>query len=908
MSLDGAAAWEAELSSIIEATSSSLKTSRASRVSASSILAAASAGSGAPRQPLSVAEVANTPGRRRGAGTASAGPHDLSSENRPRHAGAASASPAKAAAAVAGTNGGTTRGGGARGGAGAAAGGTPHALAADVDAVKSAVVQVAAEVGRHAQSTIETRNRVVRLGDEHAAHKETLNGMRQRLVEMESQRSQQTALVGELRRACEALRQQYAHLQSSINERATRGEVSASVQASVGPVRAQVEAALHHYSEGLATATATAAAAVHTANDAKRRAIAGSVLRSHSMSMDTSMVGDPELSRMSMMTDGGRGHGGTGGQLGNLSTHRDFSASMELIEARVERRMLRSVEDKIELEMSRARDQDLQGGVALTLQRGSGGGGGGRGNDTGMDAGALKSWQRELDGKMQECFQRVLEMGGKIAEEAQRRHLAVSAARAATRAEAKRIDELTAAAADDDGARAAAAAAGSQRGGGGSPEALETLVANLDERVEAAVKTQVDAAVGRLAEHFDRTTADLEARTSAATDAFMLRVNNKIAHLGGSAAAAAGPKVGPIVEELQQDVARLKNDLKAVRKLALAKASLVAPPSAAGAAPSSATAPSSAVVREVKLELKRDNAKNIQRAEERFDRQIKELRADVSAKHAVHDRTLAKIEEAVTRTMNSVALKGGATTGLHPPRKPKGPPPPNAKREPSSKANRGGAPPAPAATAAASIAAATALAAEASAAASAISKRGQAADVTKFQDDVRRTREMLNSLDSGSGGGVSSQSSVILSGSKFASTITSGPAAGTNKKDAATKDTGKPSLAPSTARSTTGTAATTKGAGAAGAAAPARLQCPFCLKRFEAAVLTKHKTNCDCRTVHCQYCGKGRMARQLKTHEQFCDQNPRNASKSEKRKCKHCDKYFSAPQVCRVAHTFCFVS
>ena len=76
-----------------------------------------------------------------------------------------------------------------------------------------------------------------------------------------------------------------------------------------------------------------------------------------------------------------------------------------------------------------------------------------------------------------------------------------------------------------------------------------------------------------------------------------------------------------------------------------------------------------------------------------------------------------------------------------------------------------------------------------------------------------------------------------------------------------------------------------------------RLQCPFCLKRFDAEALPKHKANCDCRTVHCQFCGKGRMARQLKTHEQFCDQNPKNATKSEKKKCKYCDKYFTSTQL-----------
>ena len=39
-------------------------------------------------------------------------------------------------------------------------------LLQDVTAVKSAVVQVAAEVGRHAQSTIDTNNNLRRLGDD----------------------------------------------------------------------------------------------------------------------------------------------------------------------------------------------------------------------------------------------------------------------------------------------------------------------------------------------------------------------------------------------------------------------------------------------------------------------------------------------------------------------------------------------------------------------------------------------------------------------------------------------------------------------------------------------------------------------------------------------------------------------
>ena len=232
-------------------------------------------------------------------------------------------------------------------------------LLQDVSAVKSAVVQVAAEVGRHAQSTIETNGSLQRLGDDQQAQQEVISSMRQRVIDIESQRTQQIAAIAELRRSCDALRQQYAHLQASINERATRGEVSASIQATILPVRSQVESALQHYSEGLATATATAAAAVHAANDAKRRVISQRVTNT-SMSFHPSSSGDPEFSMKGDETNtsatsnngiGSRNSNGSGGQ------HATLMNSIDIIEARVERRMLRSIEDKIELEMSRASDR-----------------------------------------------------------------------------------------------------------------------------------------------------------------------------------------------------------------------------------------------------------------------------------------------------------------------------------------------------------------------------------------------------------------------------------------------------------------------------------------------------------------------------------------------------------------------
>ena len=262
------------------------------------------------------------------------------------------------------------------------------------------------------------------------ATREMLQTMRQRVLDMETQRAQHNVHMAELRRNSDSLRQQYAHLQASINERATRGEVSASIQATIGPVRSQVESALQHYSEGLATATATAAAAAHAANDARRRTI------SNRMTVNTSYHsngGDPETT---MEMDGRNGGGG--------GSHDSLMNSIDIIEARVERRMLRSIEDKIELEMSRANER---GNVALSFDgQGGGDGDGGKssGKSSGVSSAIFQEWQLELERKVQEGFQRVLEMGGKLAEESQRRHLAISAARAETRMEGKRIDELTA--------------------------------------------------------------------------------------------------------------------------------------------------------------------------------------------------------------------------------------------------------------------------------------------------------------------------------------------------------------------------------------------------------------------------------------------------------------------------------
>ena len=81
----------------------------------------------------------------------------------------------------------------------------------------------------------------------------------------------------------------------------------------------------------------------------------------------------------------------------------------------------------------------------------------------------------------------MLEMGGKIAEEAQRRHLAVSAARASVRAEAKRIDELQAAAAVSESEKATAIKTEKEVVGGEASSLSQELTASLESRIDSLI-------------------------------------------------------------------------------------------------------------------------------------------------------------------------------------------------------------------------------------------------------------------------------------------------------------------------------------------------------------------------------------------------------------------------------------
>ena len=59
-------------------------------------------------------------------------------------------------------------------------------------------------------------------------------------------------------------------------------------------------------------------------------------------------------------------------------------------------------------------------------------------------------------------------------------------------------------------------------------------------------------------------------------------------------------------------------------------------------------------------------------------------------------------------------------------------------------------------------------------------------------------------------------------------------------------------------------------------------QCPYCLRKFPGNLLNEHKKTCTCRIVTCKFCGKGRMARQITTHEKFCDKRPKDGATSGK--------------------------
>ena len=830
-------------------------------------------------------------------------------------------------------------------------------LLQDVSAVKSAVVQVAAEVGRHAQSTIETNGSLQRLGDDQQAQQEVISSMRQRVIDIESQRTQQIAAIAELRRSCDALRQQYAHLQASINERATRGEVSASIQATILPVRSQVESALQHYSEGLATATATAAAAVHAANDAKRRVISQRVTNT-SMSFHPSSSGDPEFSMTGDETNtsatsnngiGSRNSNGSGGQ------HATLMNSIDIIEARVERRMLRSIEDKIELEMSRASDRGSNVFNFSKEGNGKDGKDGKSGNgfrdeegnsttSTSIESTVFKAWQLDLEGKVQECFQRVLEQGGKLAEESQRRHLGISAARAETRIEGKRIDELTATVSvaeremrettesitasneksnntmtpHEQEIQGIAALLGSstgtvtavtktKKGNDKSDLSITTMHETLrdfvtsstfasavQQIIDTEVEDRVNKAVLKLSQHFDATVAKLEQKTLQKQTAFETQWSSKF---------DSGMETNDSeMEEIRDDHEKMQHDVKALRKMMLEQKGTggTGTGSVVGATPSSSSS-SGTMDTEALTAMKRANAAQIQRAQNRFDRQLQELRTDLSSKHATHDRVLAKIEESVGRAM-SLTLKASdskskdsKSKGIKPPTKPKGPPPPNAKRAP-------GAPPPPSYGSATnsnnhsshhsshpskSTMSATAALKQASKDIE-VQEKEKASEL-KFQEDVKRTRAMLNQQKKKTKKGNSSHATAP----SVASSLLAPPATETSSSSNSSNTV--PTQLADVDSNDVGTK--TKKTTNMKKAMEERQQCPFCLKRFEASVLVSHKINCDCRTVHCQYCGKGRMARQLKTHEQFCDQNPKNASKSEKKKCKHCDKFFSAPQL-----------
>jgi hypothetical protein len=315
--------------------------------------------------------------------------------------------------------------------------------------------------------------------------------------------------------------------------------------------------------------------------------------------------------------------------------------------------------------------------------------------------------------------------------------------------------------------------------------------------------------------------------------------------------------------EIRDDHEKMKHDVKALKKMYLDNKK--------GSSSTSSNTVSTGLDQEAITAIKRSNASQIQRAQDRFDRQLKELRSDLSSKHATHDRVLAKIEESVNRAM-ALSLKSATgnsvnhtiKSGLKPPTKPKGPPPPNAKRAPGSN-NNGSLPLTSTMSASAAL----------QQAAVNLEESKEKAEL-KFEDDVRRTRAMLER-----------QKKVGKSNKK---NITNN----TTKTDADVTST-----APSVASSLLAPPSTNKEVEQQKVKQKMqeRQQCPFCLKRFEPDVLVNHKINCDCRTVHCQYCNKGRMARQLKTHEQFCDQNPINAAKSEKKKCQHCDKYFTPPQL-----------
>ena len=181
-------------------------------------------------------------------------------------------------------------------------------------------------------------------GVEHAQNQ--MNSLSQRGIRYELD-------IDNLKRKFVSMEDGMRQLQQSIQERSTRGEVNARVMASIDPLRNQMETALKAQAQAVATATATAMSAAHKAQASAELVESKSQYILNDADRDISVI-----------------------VASSNNNHAEASSApnlqMEIVESRIERRMERLLDDKVELSIARVKsklEDDLKNQDPLMLGR-----------------------------------------------------------------------------------------------------------------------------------------------------------------------------------------------------------------------------------------------------------------------------------------------------------------------------------------------------------------------------------------------------------------------------------------------------------------------------------------------------------------------------------------------------------
>ena len=626
-----------------------------------------------------------------------------------------------------------------------------------------------------------------------------------------------------LKRTVASMEDQIHSVQTSIHERSTRGEVNAHIAAAVDPLRSQVEAALRAQSTAVANATATAMAAVHKAAASAEIVEAKALLLDHSMNQSTFLGADGSANDVSAQA---------------------ASSAMEVAEVRVERRLERFVEDKIELSSARLKEL-LREEVHKLTSRNRHGGNVVPGAE-GTPAAAAPSSTAVID-RVNEVYERVLGLGGKIAEEAQRRHLSVSS----MRAELKEVK--------------AAAEQAVAHGSNTLQKAIDSAVSKAiqtykqDTRREKAIEAQQAAA--ELERVRSSLMAELEKRDKTIVE---LKENVERAKL--MAARVAKPPGPPPsgTPHLHKQPASSSFGMKSND-----------PPKPAG--PRNATVDASSV--DVNDEIQKINAKVLERAKNRHvpaPPAFAKSTSTTAAKTTPTKQTTSTAQRQGTPAVSASAAAAGES-----------------RKTSAPVASAVAAPPSSGTHGKTSASSSSTAAAPAPTAAAGSDARPPVAPITSMKDAMRA--ESMKRAEE--------EANRVAKQRASRATMNSAPKA-LNPEVEKVRQRLKEMEAK--ARPDSGAE---KAPEEAPAKPPPKKQCPYCLRKFPPAALPEHKQNCTCRIVACKHCGKGRMARQIGTHERFCDKRPEasnaasktastQSTRSKKFKCKHCDQLVSDPHNC----------